>query len=122
MKNKYVVFALVVCGLLAVQTVRAASITLTGTIRDFYYAGTATPPLAGHPDFENALGDDRWLFTRPFGLDGPPVYSPPGTTTATTHGEGYFNEWYHDAPGTNLSQVDPITLSETCPRLRRHYI
>src|ERR1039458_4485898 len=85
MKNKYVVFALVVCGLLAVQTVRAASITLTGTIRDFYYAGTATPPLAGHPDFENALGDDRGIVTSTLGVDGTPVYAHPGTTPPRPH-------------------------------------
>ncbi len=94
---------------LAVAAPRAASaqttITLTGVVRDFSDT---------HPDFEKTMGDDRGIVETTLGLDGNPVYAS-STTTATTHGKEYFDQWYNDVSGVNMSALLPITLNETSP-------
>ncbi|MCX6952880.1 MAG: fibro-slime domain-containing protein [Verrucomicrobia bacterium] len=102
---------LAVIGLISCISASGASTTLTGVVRDFYYAGTSGT-LAGSLDFENAIGDDRGLVATTLGADGTPVYLPSGSTS-TTHGAALFNQWYHDTPGVNLSTNYAITLNET---------
>lgn len=109
------------CAMLIILTQSgfAASITLQGTIRDFLYAGT---PLGtyngfagqGHPDFQNALGDDRGIVLDTIGNDGKPVYASP-TTTPTTHGHEFFDMWFRDTPGYNTSMSHSVTADETSP-------
>jgi fibro-slime domain-containing protein len=66
---------------------------LTGVLRDFQDA---------HPDFGDAVADDRGLVQRFLGPDRKPVYAPAGPT-ATTSGAANFNQWYRDTPGVNQS-------------------
>lgn len=66
---------------------------LTGVLRDFQ---------SSHPDFGDAVADDRGLVQRLLGPDRKPVYAPAGPT-ATTSGALNFNQWYRDTPGVNQS-------------------
>ena len=83
--------------------VLAASINLTGTIRDFTpalnsdfepnpYAGTVVPGIV-----QNALDSD-----------GKPVYAHGTATYGDVHGEANFNQWYH-----NTSNTTPYTITLT---------
>jgi len=63
-----------------------------------------------HPDFENALGDDPGIVQTDLGGDGKPVYAG-NPTTATTHGQAYFDEWYRDTQGINLAIPFDIMLT-----------
>jgi len=56
-------------------TASAQSITLTGTVRDFNSRGTTFAGVAGHPDFEFAIADDRGIVQSTLGVDGKPVYA-----------------------------------------------
>ena len=64
---------------------------LIGVVRDF---------RDEHPDFNDAVADDRGLLQHQLGADRKPVYAPTGTT-ATTSGAANFNQWYRDTPGVN---------------------
>ena len=115
MKNIPTLIVLIAGAALYSLQTHGATITLTGTVRDFHYNGTSVPPLAGHPDFENVVADDRGIVQTALGADGTPVYAHGASSTATVHGETGFNQWYHDAPGVNLSTPCAITLAETSP-------
>lgn len=93
----------------------ATTIDLTGTVRDFHYYNTTDSPLAGHPDFQNVVSDDRGIVQTQLGADGTPVYAHGAASTTTVHGETGFNQWFHDTPGVNLSIPYTITLSEISP-------
>jgi fibro-slime domain-containing protein len=67
---------------------------LTGILRDFQ---------ASHPDFGDAVADDRGLVEHWLGTDLKPVYAPAGPTV-TTSGAASFNQWYRDTPGVNQSR------------------
>jgi fibro-slime domain-containing protein len=71
---------------------------LTGVLRDFHDS---------HPDFGDAVADDRGLLQARLGADHKPVYAPAGKTV-TTSGAANFNQWYRDTPGVNEST--PFTL------------
>jgi fibro-slime domain-containing protein len=71
---------------------------LTGVLRDF---------LDSHPDFGDAVADDRGLVQERLGADRKPVYAPT-SDTVTTSGAANFNQWYRDTPGVN--QSTPFTL------------
>jgi fibro-slime domain-containing protein len=75
---------------------------LQATVRDF------SPTT--HPDFENALGDDPGIVQNDLGSDGKPVYAG-NPTTPTTHGKMYFDEWYRDTSGINITIPITITLT-----------
>jgi len=79
--------------------------TLNATVRDF---------RAAHPDFEDALGDDRGLVRADLGGDGKPVYAPAGAT-ATVSGQASFDQWYRDIAGVNMAFVEPLPLTESPP-------
>ena len=72
---------------------------LTGVLRDFQ---------TSHPDFGDAVADDRGLVERNLGSDRKPVYAA-SMPTATTSGAANFNQWYRDAPGVN--QTAEFTLN-----------
>jgi fibro-slime domain-containing protein len=66
---------------------------LLGIVRDFRDA---------HPDFNDAVADDRGLVRAELGPDRKPVYAATGST-ATTSGAANFDQWYRDTPGVNES-------------------
>ncbi|MDZ8054697.1 MAG: PEP-CTERM sorting domain-containing protein [Aulosira sp. ZfuVER01] len=80
----------------------AATINLTGTIRDFNDT---------HPDFEKELGTDKGIVQSTLGADGKPVYAGQAGNP-TTHGQAAFDQWYRDVPSVNLSKPYTITLDE----------
>ncbi|PQA86480.1 fibro-slime domain-containing protein [Hyphococcus luteus] len=80
----------------------AASITLTGTVRDFNDS---------HPDFEGVIATDKGIVETTLGGDGKPVYAS-ATTTPTTSGAANFNQWYNDTPGVNMSDSLSIMLDD----------
>ncbi|HEX6273810.1 MAG TPA: fibro-slime domain-containing protein [Polyangiaceae bacterium] len=73
---------------------------LTGRLRDF---------TEEHPDFEDALGDDRGIVTGMLGADGKPVYAHGDDGTSTTTNAEAFNQWFNDTPGVN--EAEPLTLA-----------
>lgn len=78
---------------------------LTAVLRDF---------KADHPDFEDALGDDRGLVRDDLGGDGKPVYAHAGATPHTA-GPAAFAQWYRETPGINVAIETTIPLTETAP-------
>jgi fibro-slime domain-containing protein len=66
---------------------------LTGVLRDF---------RDEHPDFNDAVADDRGLVRAELGADRKPVFAPAGKT-ATVSGAASFDQWYRDTPGVNES-------------------
>lgn len=75
------------------------TIVLQGLVRDF---------RTTHPDFESFVGDDRTIVAPLLGADGLPVYAG-NPTTPSTHGQGYFDQWYRNVPGVNLAkQIDLV--------------
>ncbi|BAY07655.1 PEP-CTERM sorting domain-containing protein [Calothrix sp. NIES-2098] len=86
----------------ATSSANAATINLTGIIRDFNDT---------HPDFEKELGPDKGIVQSILGADNKPVYAG-GLGTATTHGQAAFDQWYRDVPSVNLSKQHTITLNE----------
>jgi fibro-slime domain-containing protein len=90
---------------------QAATIELTGTIRDFH---TTAPNV--NPDFEtNPYSAATGIVGAALGGDGNPVYytGDVGPFIGATHGAFYFNQWYNDTPGFNQSAPYSITLTET---------
>lgn len=92
---------------------QAASITLTGTIRDFNSYQTTFNGVAGHPDFENFLGDDRGIAASTLGADGKPVYA--GGSHPTITSAASFFQWYHDDSSVNRTGTVSITLNPITP-------
>lgn len=65
------------------------------TIRDF---------PDSHIDFQNKNIIDFNIVTDTLGADGRPVYKPGNNgSTPSTHGKVYFDQWYRDVPGVNIS-------------------
>lgn len=95
--------SLAVIVLLCAAPLSAATVNITGIIRDF--ADT-------HPDFESSLAVDPGIVLPALGPDGKPVYSGlPGNPT--THGTAAFDQWYRDTPGGNLGMPLTIALNNT---------
>ena len=80
----------------------AASISLTGTVRDF---------SDSHPDFEAFLSSDPGIVETTLGADGKPVYAGQAGNPTTT-GQANFDQWYRDTPGVNLSDSLSLTLDD----------
>ena len=82
----------------------AATINLTGTVRDFQMS---------HSDFQRAVdGHVTGMVETTLGADGKPVYSGLSTSSVFNSGAN-FDEWYNDTPGVNLSSSYGITLDNT---------
>lgn len=81
---------------------QAASVTLTGTIRDFKDT---------HPDFEGTIGGlQTGLVETTLGADKKPVYS--GLATNQIDSSASFDQWYRDVADVNLSDDLSITLND----------
>jgi fibro-slime domain-containing protein len=82
---------------------QAASITLTGTIRDFQDS---------HPDFEYIIsGLDEGIVENTIGSDGKPVYAGSAGNPSTTNKDN-FDQWYRDVVGVNQSTTYSIELTD----------
>ena len=81
----------------------AATITLTGTLRDFNDT---------HPDFEKLIQTDPGIVQSTLGADGKPVYAGQAGNP-TTSGQANFDQWYRDVAGVNQSKQYSITLDDT---------
>ncbi len=102
MKKKLLIGLALGAGLsVAAATAQAATINLTGTIRDFN---------ASHPHMEGAIdGLVTGLVESTLGADENPVR----TTKVTSSMPGdlsLFNQWYNDVAGVNMAQALTITL------------
>jgi len=88
----------------------AGASTLVVTIRDFKFWNASDPTT--NPDFENVIADDQGAIVADvLGADHKPVYRNPTGMTTTTHGKQYFDQWYHDVPGSNITRQYPVTLT-----------
>lgn len=87
-------------GGMAAEPTEGCGPNLTGILRDF---------KDSHPDFGDAVANDRGLVQARLGDDHKPVYAPTTSKTATTTGAANFNQWYRDTPGVN--QSTPFTLT-----------
>jgi fibro-slime domain-containing protein len=86
------------------------SFPLQGVVRDFH-PSTFGGPYA-HPDFDDAIGDDKAIVAELLGGDWLPVYAPGDFgATPTTHGRAWFDMWYRDAPGYNVSKLHAVPLT-----------
>jgi fibro-slime domain-containing protein len=84
--------------------------TLVATVRDFKF-WSATDSTT-NPDFENVIADDQGTIVADvLGSDHKPVYRNPTGTTTTTHGTQYFDQWYHDVAGANITRQIPVALT-----------
>jgi fibro-slime domain-containing protein len=88
---------------LSLTCASAATISLTGTIRDFNDT---------HPDFEHFLGADPGIVQIALGADKKPVYAG-GAGNPTTSGQANFDQWYRDVGGVNQSTNLAIVLDNT---------
>lgn len=104
-----IVAALLVAGF--AFSANAATLDLTGTIRDFHVPGQP----GYNPDFEGAItGHDPGIVSTTLGADGKPVYA--GLSgNPSTHGQAAFDQWYRDVAGVNMSAPLTLTLNETSP-------
>ncbi|MEO1134730.1 MAG: PEP-CTERM sorting domain-containing protein [Cyanobacteria bacterium J06639_1] len=87
----------------AAVPVNAATIGLTGTIRDFKDT---------HPDFEFLIATDPGIVESTLGADGKPVYAGVKGNPTTT-GKMAFDQWYRDTAGVNTKKSLSITLDNT---------
>lgn len=100
-------------------TANAASITLTGTVRDFNAWGTYYNGVAGHPDFERYIADDRGIVQNTLGADGKPVYNT-SNSNPTVSSAASFYQWYHDDSSVNRTGSVSIILNSISPTLYQY--
>ncbi|WP_417070137.1 fibro-slime domain-containing protein [Niveibacterium terrae] len=110
--------ALLAIGLLP-AVCQADAITLTGTVRDFNFAGTSYNGVAGHPDFQSKSGDDRGIVQTTLGADGKPVYASANANPTITSAASFY-QWYHDDPTVNRTGTVSITLNKISPTLYQY--
>jgi fibro-slime domain-containing protein len=94
-----------------------ATVEIPVTIRDFHGVGWGGGDgYSAHPDFEANPGDNggyrlvTGLVESALGIDSKPVYDGTGSGD-WTHGESYFNMWYNDTSGYNMSKNTTLTFT-----------
>lgn len=87
---------------------------LTMQIRDFKVYNPKDPST--NPDFDaptpsgTTSVSEKGVVASVLGGDGTPTYmSPPGGVG--TKGKAYFDQWFHDVPGTNFLVIYPLPIS-----------
>ncbi|HET6150124.1 MAG TPA: fibro-slime domain-containing protein [Polyangia bacterium] len=55
-----------------------------------------------HPDFEQAITDDRGIVATTLATDSKPLYAGASAGTVTTTGKANFDQWYRDIDGVNI--------------------
>jgi fibro-slime domain-containing protein len=79
-------------------------------VRDF--RGSEQDGQPKHPDFEQAVTDDRGFVAAMLGADSKPVYAGGPNGTPTTTGQADFDQWYRDVDGVNIHVDVSIPLTE----------
>ncbi|MFK7752248.1 MAG: fibro-slime domain-containing protein [Sedimentitalea sp.] len=101
------VLALAIAGLCLSGAAKAATITLTGTLRDFSDT---------HPDFEAHVGGMQiGAIENELDGDGKPVLSASGAANPQYSNAANFSQWYRDIDGVNQSTLYDIVLEESTP-------
>jgi len=94
-RNLLTIVAVCLTMTILIPAAHADMIELDVIYRDFH---------ASHIDFENYLGTDHGIVQTILGSDGKPVYA--GLSgNPSTHGKTYFDQWYNDVTGVNMSSV-----------------
>jgi fibro-slime domain-containing protein len=84
----------------------AATLDLSGTIRDFH---------SSHPNMEATIaGVELGIVLPGLGGDGTPDFNGATTALSVTNAAD-FAQWYHDVAGVNLSSPLNISLTEGAP-------
>ncbi|MCC7413803.1 MAG: fibro-slime domain-containing protein [Gammaproteobacteria bacterium] len=112
MTRRSVVLAALLAPILAGADALAATITLTGVVRDFCAPAIAATCTA-HPDFEDGIATETGIVEAALGVDGKPVYAKDGLPSSTTHGKVAFDQWYRTTPGVNTATPFAIVLDNT---------
>jgi len=106
MKLKSVILSAFVTTFFMASIASAASINLTGTVRDFKPSTNA--------DFEAGVGGLSYgIVGNTLGFDGKPVFV--GAWNDSIQSAASFNQWYNNVAGVNLSLPYTLTLNETSP-------
>jgi fibro-slime domain-containing protein len=79
------------------------NVFINATIRDF------TPTT--QPDFEYTISNDPGIVENLLDIQRKPIYAS-NTTTITTHGKTYFDQWYNDVAGINIRLFDVIAFQK----------
>lgn len=99
-------FAFAVLVSLAAAPASAASLDISGTVRDFH---------ATHPNMEATIaGVELGIVLPGLGVDGTPDFNA-ATTALSVSNAADFADWYHDVAGVNLSAPLSISLTEGLP-------
>lgn len=88
----------------------AIGTTLTVSVRDFKFWNSSDSNT--NPDFENEVSDDRGIVETTLGADRKPIYAHGDAGTVTTHGPGYFDQWYNDTPVFNIHVERPLVITQ----------
>jgi len=78
-------------------------------VRDF--RGSDQDGQPKHPDFEQAVVDDRGIAQPLLGADSKPIYAGGPNGTPTTTGKDNFDQWYRDVDGVNIHIDVSIVLT-----------
>ena len=105
-RSLFIAAVMAMCLVFISAPVLADTIDLTGAVRDF----KGRNEVGGHPDFEYNIATDPGIVQTTLGGNNKPVYA--GGTTGTTNGSIYFDQWYNDTSGVNLSAPLTITLTK----------
>lgn len=101
--------ALSALALTASAAAHAATINLTGTIRDFKGVNEA----GGHPDFEKSIGGVQVGKIDNTLTGGKPTLKASSENTGGFTTMGNFDQWYQNVGGVNMSANHTITLDDT---------
>ncbi|HXK17135.1 MAG TPA: fibro-slime domain-containing protein [Polyangiaceae bacterium] len=85
----------------------APTFFLTMILRDFKKYDPSDPST--NPAFDN-VNSEKSVVTERLGADQKPVYRKP-TNALPTFGPDYFDQWYHDVPGTNVTVLFPLPIA-----------
>lgn len=105
MSNRYQWIAIFVVVAGGLSSAEAATLTLSGTIRDFSDT---------HPDFEGTVkGLETGAIESNLDKDRKPVLSSQGLASAQFNTQSDFYQWYRDVLGVNEATEFEIELSDT---------
>lgn len=83
------------------------SFFLTMQLRDFKKYDSKDPTT--NPAFDNVASENR-VVAATLGADQKPIYQAP-TSMEPTFGAAYFDQWYRDVPGTNVTVPFPLPIA-----------
>jgi fibro-slime domain-containing protein len=105
----------VLAGSFCSMAASAATLTLSGTIRDFAYQDGGALGLSRHPDFEAPVtGLSTGMVFGSLDAQGKPVYIGSGGAGSVASAAS-FAQWYRNTPGVNAAKPFSIALTESSP-------